>query len=192
MDWQELPEWLSDAIKVLFSSLMGALIVLFKDALISFLRRLGETLAGLLSQSWADRHFESQYLKWLAGECERVSLIGVFAATPEREPRLSEVFVLPALSEYRRERWPRPLGEGLRSLSPKEWMEWEERMRKEPRPVPLDEALRQRTIVVLGEPGAGKTTFLRFLALAQSQALTGNPSIPVSYTHLTLPTNREV
>ena len=60
MDWQELPEWLSDAIKVLFSSLMGALIVLFKDALISFLRRLGETLAGLLSQSWADRHFESQ------------------------------------------------------------------------------------------------------------------------------------
>jgi HEAT repeat protein/energy-coupling factor transporter ATP-binding protein EcfA2 len=152
-------------------------VILFRDALVGLLRRLGEALTKLLGQRWADRRFERRYLKWLAGECDKISLIGVFAATPERKPRLSEVFVLPAFSEYHRERWPRPLEEKSRSPSPKEWMEWEERMREAPRPVSLSEALRRRTVVVLGEPGAGKTTLLRFLALAQAKALTGDPSL---------------
>ena len=176
MGWQKLPEWVRYAVVAFLSATLTALVMLFRDALVSLLRRLGEALTKLLGQSWADRRFERRYLKWLAGECDKISLIGVFAATPEREPRLSEVFVLPAFSEYRQERWPWPLEEKSRSPSPKEWMEWEERMREAPRPVSLSEALRRRTVVVLGEPGAGKTTLLRFLALAQAKALTGDLS----------------
>ena len=177
MDWQKLPEWVRYAVVAIISATFSVLIALYREALAGLLRRLFTQMEGLLGQSWADRRFERRYLKWLAGECDKISLIGVFAATPKREPRLSEVFVLPAFSEYRRERWPRPLEEKSRSPSPEEWMEWEERMREAPRPVSLSEALRRRTVVVLGEPGAGKTTLLRFLALAQAKALTGDPSL---------------
>jgi HEAT repeat protein/energy-coupling factor transporter ATP-binding protein EcfA2 len=177
MGWQKLPEWVRYAVVAIISATFSVIIALYREALAGLLRRLFSQMEGLLGQSWADRRFERRYLKWLAGECDKISLIGVFAATPEREPRLSEVFVLPAFSEYRRERWPRPLEEKSRSPSPKEWMEWEERMREAPRPVSLSEALRRRTVVVLGEPGAGKTTFLRFLALAQAKALTGDLSL---------------
>jgi len=177
MGWQKLPEWVRYAVVAIISATFSVLIALYREALAGLLRRLFTQMEGLLGQSWADRRFERRYLKWLAGECDKISLIGVFAATPKREPRLSEVFVLPAFSEYRRERWPRPLEEKSRSPSPKEWMEWEERMREAPRPVSLSEALRRRTVVVLGEPGAGKTTLLRFLALAQAKALTGDLSL---------------
>jgi HEAT repeat protein/energy-coupling factor transporter ATP-binding protein EcfA2 len=177
MDWHKLPEWVRYAVVAIISATFSVLIALYREALAGLLRRLFSQMEGLLGQSWADCRFERRYLKWLAGECDKISLIGVFAATPKREPRLSEVFVLPAFSEYRRERWPRPLEEKSRSPFPKEWMEWEERMRETPRPVPLSEALRRRTVVVLGEPGAGKTTLLRFLALAQAKALTGDPSL---------------
>jgi len=188
MDWQNLPEWARYGIVALLSAILGALIALFREALTGLLRRLGGLLAGFVGQNWADRRFERRYLKWMAGECEKVSLIGVFAARPEREPRLSDVFVLPALSEYRRERrLPRdfsapgpvgatpavaPLGQG-QALPPPEL----EPEREERRPLPLPEALRRRTAVVLGEPGAGKSTLLRFLALAHARALTGDTSL---------------
>jgi len=179
MDWQNRPEWFSDAIKVFLGVVLGALIVLFRDALTGLLRRLGGLLAGLLGQNWADRRFERRYLKWMARECEKVSLIGVFAATPEREPHLSDVFVLPALSEYRRERRlprdfaaPGPAEEEQALPLPELEPEREER-----RPLPLPEALRRRTAVILGEPGTGKSTLLRFLALAYARALTGDTSL---------------
>jgi hypothetical protein len=99
MDWQGLPEWIRYGIMVLIGTTLGALITLFREALIGFLRRLGEYLSKLLGQKWADRRFERRYVKWMASECEKVSLIGVLPARPGRKPRLSEVFVLPALSE---------------------------------------------------------------------------------------------
>jgi HEAT repeat protein/energy-coupling factor transporter ATP-binding protein EcfA2 len=152
-------------------------ISLFRDVLVGLLRRLGKYLARLLGQNWADRRFKQRYLKWLAKECEKVSLIGVFATTPERQPRLPDVFVLPALSEYRRKWRLLPWEEELRPSSPEEWMEWEERMREELHTVPMPKVLRFRTLVIAGEPGAGKTTLLRFLALVHAQALTGDPSL---------------
>jgi hypothetical protein len=114
----------------------------------------------------------------MASKCEKVSLIGVLPARLGREPRLSEVFVLPALSEeYLRGRRHLYWEGELRPPAPEEWIEWEERMREETRPVPLPEALRRRTLVVLGEPGAGKTTLLRYLALAHARALAGDASL---------------
>jgi len=178
MDWQELPEWLCYAIVALFGATLGALITLFREALTGLLRRLAGYLLGLLGQEWADRRFERRYLKWMATECNKVSLIGVFATTPEREPRLSDVFVLPALSEYRRERrLPRDFPSAPGSVEEERALPLLELEQKERRPIPLSEALRHRTAVILGEPGAGKTTFLRFLALAHALALTGNPSL---------------
>jgi HEAT repeat protein len=178
MDWQSLPEWIRYGIMVLIGTTLGALITLFREALIGFLRRLGEYLSKLLGQKWADRRFERRYVKWMASECEKVSLIGVLPARPVRQPRLSEVFVLPALSEeYPRERRHLYREGELRPPAPEEWIEWEERMREETRPVPLPEALRRRTLVILGEPGAGKTTLLRYLALAHARALTGDASL---------------
>ena len=182
MDWQNFPEWLRYAlVAALPGVILGALSVLFRDALINLLRRLFSRLERLLGERWADRRFERRYLKWIAGECEKVSLIGVLPARPGREPRLSEVFVLPDLSEYRWERRPIPREEELRSLSSREremeWMRWEERVREELHPISITEALRRRALVVLGEPGAGKTTFLRYLALAHARALTGDASL---------------
>ena len=177
MFWADLSKWGRYAVVALLSATLPPWVTLFRDALVGLLRQRGKAWTKLLGQRWADRRFERRYLKWLAVECEEVSLIGVFPATPKRKPSLSDVFVLPAFSEYRRERWPRPLEEESRSPSPKEGMEWEERMREAPRPVSLSEALRRRTVVVLGEPGAGKTTLLRFLALAQAKALTGDSSL---------------
>jgi HEAT repeat protein len=114
----------------------------------------------------------------MASECEKVFLIGVLPARPVREPRLPEVFVLPALSEeYLRERRHLYREGELRPPAPEEWIKWQERMREETRPVPLPEALRRRTFVVLGEPGAGKTTLLRYLALAHARALAGDASL---------------
>jgi HEAT repeat protein/energy-coupling factor transporter ATP-binding protein EcfA2 len=180
MDWQNLPEWARYGIVALLSAILSALIALFRDVLTSLLRRLGGLLAELLGQNWADRRFERRYLKWMAMECEKVSLIGVFPATPERKPRLSDVFVLPALSEYRRERrlpprdfaTPGPAEKEQALPLPELEPEWEER-----HPIPLPEALRLRTAVILGEPGAGKSTLLRFLALAHARALTGDASL---------------
>jgi HEAT repeat protein len=178
MDWQNLPEWIRYGIMVLIGTTLGALIALFREALIGFLRRLGEYLSKLLGQKWADRHFERRYVKWMASECEKVSLIGVLPARSGREPRLSEVFVLPALSEeYLRGRRHLYWEGELHPPAPEEWIKWEERMPEETRPVPLPEALRRRTLVVLGEPGAGKTTLLRYLALAHARALTGDASL---------------
>jgi hypothetical protein len=50
MDWQSLPEWIRYGIMVLIGTTLGALITLFREALIGFLRRL--------AQKWADRRFE--------------------------------------------------------------------------------------------------------------------------------------
>jgi hypothetical protein len=50
MDWQSLPEWIRYGIMVLIRTTLGALITLFREALIGFLRRL--------AQKWADRRFE--------------------------------------------------------------------------------------------------------------------------------------
>jgi energy-coupling factor transporter ATP-binding protein EcfA2 len=50
-------------------------------------------------------------------------------------------------------------------------------VREELHPISIAEALRRRALVVLGEPGAGKTTFLRYLALAHARALTGDASL---------------
>jgi HEAT repeat protein/energy-coupling factor transporter ATP-binding protein EcfA2 len=180
MDWQNFPEWLRYAlVAALPGVILGALSVLFRDALINLLRRLFSRLERLLGERWADRRFERRYLKWIAGECEKVSLIGVLPARPGREPRLSEVFLLPNLSEYRWERRPIPREEELRPLSSREmeWMRWEERVREELHPISIAEAFRRRALVVLGEPGAGKTTFLRYLALAHARALTGDASL---------------
>jgi HEAT repeat protein len=178
MDWQSLPEWIRYGIMVLIGTTLGALITLFREALIGFLRRLGEYLSKLLGQKWADRRFERRYVKWMASECEKVFLIGVLPARSGREPRLPEVFVLPALSEEypRGRRYLYREGE-LRPPAPEEWIKWEERMPEETRPVPLPEALRRRALVVLGEPGAGKTTLLRYLALAHARALAGDASL---------------
>ena len=48
-----------------------------------------------------------------------------------------------------------------------------------------DEVARRRTFAIISHPDAGKTT------LTEKLLLFGG-AIPVSYTHLTLPTNREV
>ncbi len=107
-------------------------------------------------------------------------LIGVLPATPERAPRLPEVFVAPALSERRpRLRPPREFparGEEGRPPLPEEWEEWEA-AREEARSVPLPEALGRQAVVLLGEPGAGKSTFLRYLALAFARHARGDPSL---------------
>ena len=96
MDWQNFPEWLRYAlVAALPGVILGTLSVLFRDALINLLRRLFSCLERLLGERWADRRFERRYLKWIAGECEKVSLIGVLPARPGREPRLSEVFISP-------------------------------------------------------------------------------------------------
>ncbi len=153
MDWQKLPEWARYALIAFASATLGVLIALYREALAGLLRRAGERLAGLLGQNWADRRFERRYLKWLAGECEKVSLIGVLPATPERAPRLPEVFVAPALSERRpRLRPPREFparGEEGRPPLPEEWEEWEA-AREEARSVPLPEALGRQAVVLLG------------------------------------------
>jgi hypothetical protein len=42
MDWQSLPEWARYGIKVLIGTILSVLIILFRDALIGLLRRLGQ------------------------------------------------------------------------------------------------------------------------------------------------------
>jgi len=159
---------------LLISVIGGVVIAYFRKGIFRFLRRLEK----LVRQKCADRRFERRYVKWMASEFEKVSLIGVLPARPGREPRLSEVFVLPAFSEeYSWEGRNFYREGGLRPPAPEEWIIKWIRMPEETRPVPLPEALRRRTLVLLGDPGAGKTTLLRYMALAHARALTGDASL---------------
>ncbi len=167
--WERLSESARFALVALASAALGALIALFRETLAALLRRFGEWVAGLLKGQLADRRFERRYLKWLAGECKRISLIGVFPARPERAPHLQDVFVEPLLSEPPRERRRPPMPE---EETPRIWPPddgWARRIsetEEPPRPLSLAEAMRRsRRLVVLGEPGAGKSTLLQFLAL---------------------------
>ena len=46
-------------------------------------------------------------------------------------------------------------------------------------------------VALLGHNGAGKSTLMK-IVLGLIDASSGTVQVPVSYTHLTLPTNREV
>ncbi|MFN3763027.1 MAG: hypothetical protein ACK4WK_07495, partial [Anaerolineae bacterium] len=72
--WERLSESARLALVALAGAALGALIALFRETLVALLRRFGEWVAGLLKGQLADRRFERRYLKWLAGECERISL----------------------------------------------------------------------------------------------------------------------
>jgi hypothetical protein len=53
----------------------------------------------------------------------------------------------------------------------------EEQMLERQRPVPLQEALSNRRVVLVGDPGAGKSTFLRRIAFATCETLLGKSPV---------------
>jgi len=158
MDWRIL----------LVSVVIAALTIVFRDALVALLKRLPQAMLALLGQRWADRLFERRYLDWIGKEYQRVTLIGVIPAEPGREPRLPNVFVVPAFSERRERRMPRP--ETLEDS-----FAFPEGPEDATRPLSPAEVLSRRTAVILGQPGFGKSTLLRFLALATVGRVVNRP-----------------
>ena len=148
------------------SAVIGALVIVFQDALVTLLKKWAQASSALLGRRSADRVFERNYCKWIYDKCQRTTLTEQRGAEPGREIALSDVYVIPTFCKCKG--WPRlemqedtfglpeGLEEGTHTLS-------------------LDEVLEHRTAVILGEPGSGKSTMLRFLALVHADQ-SANPT----------------
>jgi hypothetical protein len=68
MDWQSLPQWARYGIGVIIATILSVLITLFREALIGFLRRLGEYLSKLRRKPHGSGDAVRTSLLWLRGD----------------------------------------------------------------------------------------------------------------------------
>ena len=114
--------------------------------------------------------FEKTYRRYVANECSRLRLLGVKDPEAKQEMQLDETFVELGIAPLREV--PRPLEEGDLDLATLE------AMRKGADRGPdvtgdeekLGEILeRRRKLVIVGAPGSGKTTIMRYVAAAAAR-----------------------
>jgi len=149
----------------------------FDVAMIAFIDRFKKELADVIER----RRNEEKgalylYLKQAAEHCGRLDFVGIPDPRDKKELRLDDIFI----TLRARGRMPEAdvlLEEELEAEDTRD-IDLRRRVREETRtreaaPAQLNDALKDnRKLVILGGPGAGKTTMLRYVALtlAQGQA----------------------
>lgn len=112
----------------------------------------------------------TNYLAWVVREYNHIHVLGM-AKPMELANIYTDVYVLDTPKPFRHDDLA-ALNEQYRRS------EWEKPQAKSKRLSGVEAVQRNRKLFVLGGPGAGKTTFLRYLAVQAAKGL-DNPQIPV-------------
>ncbi|MBI5933411.1 MAG: HEAT repeat domain-containing protein [Chloroflexi bacterium] len=150
--WKSFPVWLQNITMLIVGATGATLITFYRDALLSFLKSISESLHSLSSTHWKDRRFEQEYIDWLIAKHKDLKLVGV--QTQTKLP-LEDVFVSLRIRVNR----------SLYPLSSSSVSQAEDDTLTE-RTLSIGELMRvaQKT-VILGDPGSGKSTMMQYITL---------------------------